>query len=176
MNNKTMWIVGGVVVLVVLGFLLFGRGKSSKTEQSNNTTNTQANSPAPVASTPMSLADLANSSSSQTCTFTDASGTGTVFVASGKVRADFSSMEAGKAVGGHMILDNGTSYLWLDGQTTGFKSKISATSNPTGQQGLDANQKLNYNCQSWSADASKFALPTGVTFTDMSSLKIPGTY
>jgi len=103
---------------------------------------------------------------------------GTFYIANGKTRGDYSVSEGAQPMSGHMIVLGDTSYSWFEGQSTGFKMTATPASgnenNPAApSQGFDPNQKIGYDCSPWSADASLFALPANVKFTDMSALGAP---
>jgi len=103
---------------------------------------------------------------------------GTFYIANGKTRGDYSVTEGAQPMNGHMIVDGQTSYTWFEGQPTGFKITATPTSGnenvpASANKGFDPNQKVGYNCSPWSADASLFALPANVKFTDMSALAAP---
>ncbi len=139
--------------------------------------------PAPLTATPATSGEPTSGSSMQTmrdflvggktvsCTFPD----GEMFVANGKVRTDISTTAGGTSTVMHMIVDGNTAYNWTEGQTTGFKLAYSASagassSNTGSGQTVDVDKKMDFNCQPWNGDSSKFTLPTSVTFTDTSAL------
>ena len=111
------------------------------------------------------------------CTFshsTDAAySTGTVFVSGKKMRGDFNSttkLAANIKMESHMISDGEFLYNWSSAMPTGFKMAIAESSNATstaGSQALDYNQKLDYDCKAWTADASKFVIPAEIKFTTL---------
>jgi len=118
-------------------------------------------------SAPTSLKDLLAANLPQKCTFPE----GTVYISGGKFRGDF-------APNSHMISDSKTSYIWTDDQKQGFKMTIDASTEADVQTeapdgAVDVNEKLDYKCSTWLPDASVFALPSGVDFTDFSALTTP---
>jgi len=175
--KKNAVIVAVVVLLVVLvgGYYFMKKGPSKPSTTSNT---------ASQDSSPKSLKDLLMSGIAQKCTFSSTTSTGssdgTTYMASGKVRGDFSMTTDSKTTKSHMIVDGKTSYIWTDGQTTGFKTTIpdetaatpgSQTTNATVNNSASSfDQKADYKCEAWSVDQSLFILPTGVTFKDMSVL------
>jgi len=175
--KKNALIVTAVVLLAVLlgGFYFMNKNSKKLSTISNSTTQN---------SSPKSLKDLLMSGVAQKCTFSSTtesgSSDGTTYIASGKVRGDFSMTTNSKTTKSHMIVDNKTSYIWTDGQTTGFKTTIpdetaatpsSQTTNTTVNNSTASfDQKTDYKCEAWNVDQSLFALPTGVTFKDMNAL------
>lgn len=124
---------------------------------------------------PMSLKELIAGGVSQKCTFADTSAEipteGTVYVGGGKVRGDFSATSQGKAMGMHMIADGATMHTWIDGMTSGFKMDMAASQSGTNtQQSFDSDKKIDYHCESWAVDASRFVLPSDITFQDMAAM------
>jgi hypothetical protein len=165
MNTKVLYGILAVIVIAIGAFVLTnGGGKKSAA--------TTATTTASVAQ-PQTLKDLARSETPQKCEFEDSTNAaktaGVVYVASGKVRGDFTATTQGKNYSAHMISDGVTAYTWMDGMATGFKVAFSTASTSEMQQGLDANKNLNYKCSSWTADQTMFQLPTSVKFTDMSA-------
>lgn len=124
---------------------------------------------------PTSLKELIASGVSQKCTFSDDSSgaqtSGTVYVGSGKVRGDFSATSQGKVMGMHMIADGSEMHTWIDGMTSGFSMSMDATQSGTNtQQSFDSDKKIDYRCESWAVDASKFVLPSDITFQDVAAM------
>jgi hypothetical protein len=166
--NKGVVIGAIVVVVVVVGaYVLWGQ-KASAPSVSQTTMATS--------SQPSTLRELAMSGTPQKCTFTSANNTqGTIYVAGGKVRGDFSSQVNGKAMAGHMIVQDQTSYVWIDGMATGFKNSFAAsatTSMQASSQGVNPDEHVSYSCQPWSVDANLFSLPAGVTFSAVGSASV----
>lgn len=101
--------------------------------------------------------------------------TGTTYIAGGKMRGDFSSQVEGKTTQMHMIVKDQTSYTWIEGMGTTMAFKSAVTQNNQNQSGAAAksanvDQKVDYNCQSWTEDNAQFDLPAGVTFQDQSQV------
>jgi len=125
-----------------------------------------------------SIADLMKKKGNYTCTFSIGGGgaatKGTFYLSNGRMRGDFTSTIArlSMTIQSHMINDGGYAYVWSSMLPEGMKIKVSAegqsNANPSVKSSVpvDYNQKIDYNCNPWSADASKFALPAGVTFVE----------
>lgn len=164
MNKAYLWVAVGVIVVGVGAYIAMGR----------------AGNPAPAGeqaatSTPATLRELAASQAPQKCTFTSANNAqGTVYVASGKVRSDFSAEVSGKAVAGHAIVVDNTAYAWMDGSAQGFKNSfdLAATSTATtSMQGMSPDERVSYSCEPWIPDQGQFALPAGITFMTVSEIQ-----
>ncbi len=158
MHKGIIWAVVGVAVLAGGSYYAFaGKGSTS----SGMATSTPA----------MSLRELASGQAPQACTFTSANDTqGTVYVASGKVRGDFSARVAGRSIMGHLIVRDDTSYVWMDGMSQGFKNSFEATSTTEGA--ISADERMQYSCKSWSPDENVFTLPSGITFAAIGSAQL----
>ncbi len=130
------------------------------------------------------FADLMMRAGSWKCTVTttieEAPSSGTVYVAGGKVRADFVSKPAalnGAEVASSMIQMDGYVYTWTDAFPQGMKMKIPEGNNTQGssQAGVDYSSKVDYDCGAWSVDASMFTPPASVTFMELGEGGMPGS-
>lgn len=143
---------------------------------------TETETPAPADSSKFegSTAELIARGGDHVCTFDQTvennRSTGTVYISNGKMRGDFkSSVVTGATpidVESHMISDGEFMYTWSSMMPTGFKMAVVQNTTadgttPTSQQMFDANMKLSYDCDPWTVDASKFTLPSAVTFTEI---------
>ncbi len=173
--NKKYLLIGIIALLLLIGgYFVFK--KSSPTNSPGNQ-NSQA---------PKSLKDLFTAGIAQKCTFStggDSSAQdGTTYIANGKLRGDFVTDIDGKSTQTHMIVVSNTSYIWMDGQNTGFKSTFNpsdyeaAESGDSGKDttaGLDFNKQADYKCSAWVVDDSLFTPPVDVKFSDFSELMKP---
>lgn len=113
---------------------------------------------------------------SYSCTVTQDIGVaqtqGTVFIDNGKMRGDFNSTVQGMNVNTSLVVKEGYTYTWTSLAPIGFKTPLvkgasaSSTASTSGTYGIDTKKIGSYNCVPWTADASKFTLPTSVTFKD----------
>ncbi len=160
--NKNAWIALGAVVVIVAAIGFWYKGHKNPEMASESSTSEQK-----------SLKDLLTSGSPEKCTFEDTESTaktqGTVYTANGKMRGDFSATAGGQTYAGHMIIADNVMNTWVDGMSTGFKIALTAAQTEEASRGLDANKKMDYHCEAWSANSSLFVLPTTVKFTDMSA-------
>lgn len=163
-----LYVLAAAIIIIGGWYVLSGKGAEAPVGQEQATS---------TSATSMTLSSLIASNIAQTCTFDDAMSaaktSGTVYVGDGKMRGDFSAVaSSGETQQVHMISDGTTAYTWIDGMSTGFKSSMSAHpdtgagSNP----GLDPSKALDYQCQPWTVDIGMFALPSGYSFTDISTL------
>lgn len=171
MNTK---VIVGVVAVLIIGigaYLLFAKQTPSSQAPATTTTGT--------VSGPKSIAAMVSVGAPVTCTYstTTSSGTqsGTIYVAQGMVAGDF-QMSGQVTTQGHMIVRDSTSYVWMtmNGQTQAFKTAVNTNAQAApGNQGVNYNSSMNYSCQPWTPDSSKFTLPAGVTFMDTSAMGVP---
>jgi hypothetical protein len=169
----------GVAVVIVIGLGIYFATKPKGTEESVQTNTNQEqtqnteNLNEETEESPTSLKDLM-AGSTRTCTYTDGQNTGTVYAANGKARLDMTSVTNGVSSSMHAVIDSNNYYGWIEGQPSGFKFSIaqSSTGSAGPNQNVDINKQIDYDCSSWNVDASKFNLPSGVTFTDYSSLQM----
>lgn len=113
------------------------------------------------------LAMRADSSECQVSTTHDVvTSSGTVYVANGKVRADFTAKAVGMSITGHVIQTEGYAYSWSDLMPQGVKVRIDEAPAAAASQGFDSSTQVEYSCIEWMTDESKFAVPSSVTFTE----------
>jgi hypothetical protein len=132
-----------------------------------------------------SLSDLLAIEAPARCTLVSSSSTmntvGTVYVAKGKMRGDFtntrqSGVGAGRVTAGHMIINDAMSYSWSDGamkfgmkvplsQIIGVQSTQEQT--PVNKMATEFNEKSDYHCTSWTPDEAVFLPPSTITFNDL---------
>jgi hypothetical protein len=174
MNTKI--IAGIIAVVVVAGAAFFLTRPKPTSEVASNTNTAESATQASVETA--SIKSLIESGRSRMCTFkTVESGTesrGTVYVADGKMRGDFEVEYAGGVNVYRMIHTGSTSYMWEEGTETGFKMALDSSNFNTGDQNqsIDPNKNLEFNCESWEQDSSKFEIPTNINFAEMPT--IPG--
>lgn len=124
-------------------------------------------------STQNSMAALLASGQSVTCTYskTDETPTqqGTIYVAEERLRADVTVTEAdGTAMPVHMIREGEWMYTWGGpmGESQGMKMKAAGAAAP-GHQGPNMDEQMTMDCQPWTADNSKFQVPSGIEFHEL---------
>lgn len=170
MNTK---VLVGVVAIIIIGasaYMVWGRG---------GTGGYGPTSTVPVGGGSQSIQQLVAIGNPVTCTFstTTANGaeSGTIYIANGMVAGDFTATApSGGAIDAHMIMRDQTNYTWTSASTQGFKSTVSASSTSSSQsQGVDYSAQMNYSCQAWNADASKFNLPANISFMTTASYTAP---
>ena len=179
MNKNVAILIGVLIVFIVIlgAYSLTKKSPQSSTNQAPVTTEKKSTTQTMQGT----LRSLLSAGKSQKCTYSNklksASINGTVYVANGKIRGDFTSGAEQTKVNGHMIVDSGYSYIWSDMSKQGIKMAIDLQQQqPTGStansQTPDINQTFEYKCQGWTEDATMFVLPSTITF---SAVTLPGT-
>lgn len=179
MNKKIAIGVGIVIAIALLAiFAMQNKGKNETKDQTSQT-QSQTSTEQPQ-DTQTSLKSLLGMNQAQTCTYTvgENLGTSTFYVSIGKMRGDTVVKTGQTETTSHMIVTDQISYMWMDGQTTGYKMDFSALQenttkgevNNTGGTSIDPNKNFNFKCSPWSPDESKFSLPNGIEFTDATKM------
>ena len=124
------------------------------------------------------FANLVALGQSVACTFSHDDGagnrsSGTVYMTGGatQMRGDFTVEASGTApVETFMVRTGGYTYMWSDASPQGIKSQVVNEAELTSDDqngGID--EDTEFSCQAWNVDNSKFSLPSGIQFTDMSA-------
>jgi hypothetical protein len=180
MKNVGVVIAAVIIILVVaVGGMFFLKASKAPTMPKPTITTAPAQA-LKTNSVTGTIVGLLSGGKTLTCTITypNNKGTGTVFVADKKFAGDFTMKGTdGKETNGHIISDGTYMYMWSSGLSTGMKISLaaarSAANNAQVNQSININQNVNMQCGAWIADASKFTVPTDVTFRDMSQLFQP---
>jgi hypothetical protein len=135
-----------------------------------------------------SLRSLLTMARNTTCTFTNTapgmSSSGTVYIsAEGSMRGDITSTSSTGTQASSIIVKDGTTYAWSGTQGVKMDTSASANASASAQSKVDLDSQVDYKCESWTVDSSKFVVPTTVTFVDINAmlkgsggvnLKLPG--
>jgi hypothetical protein len=125
---------------------------------------------------PKSLRDFFGLTINQTCTFndTESKSNGTVYVANGRMRGDFTVESEEVKMTSHMITDSEDVYLWFDNTEEGYKMKISDqeeySDTDEDNKSVDLDKRVDYKCSNWIVNDSFFQLPAGKNFRDLSAM------
>lgn len=179
--NRNVQIVVGLLVLIILAggaFLMFKNSSKAPVVTQEPQTTVEEQKPA---STQKSINDLLTSGQAQKCTYKDKMAEvdveGTVYVAGGKMRSDYTSNTGGQTIMGHMVVSDNKSYIWMDGQSMGmmmtFDPNKTPEAAPTGSQSVDVNKLIDYNCSGWASDNSVFIPPSNIKFQNLGEIKTP---
>lgn len=119
-----------------------------------------------------SMQELIARGGSWTCSVSSTAGgvasNGTTYAANGMVRSDFTSeIPQVGSIESHMIVRDGLAYTWTSMMNQGFKFPISegdGEAEVSAEVAAPVHQDYDFSCSPWVADASRFALPAGITF------------
>jgi hypothetical protein len=169
--NKKL--VGILIVLILIGVgASFVVKRAPQTTTKQPPTVTKAPTVTPKETMQGTLRSLISSKKPQICTYSNdlgsASVSGTVYLADGKVKADFTSVSEENKISGHMIINDGYAYIWTGTTSKGIKIVFDPnqpTGTPLNSQVPDLNQSFAYACKEWKTDASLFAPPLNVDFS-----------
>jgi hypothetical protein len=172
----------GIAVAIIILIIILGAGgflflKYSKAPAMPKQVATSTPTKAPTTNSASgTILSLLSGGKTVNCviTYPDNKGTGTIFVADKKFAGDFTTKDSsGKETIGHIVSDGTFMYIWSASMPTGIKMSLeaakNAATNAQNNQAVNINQNVNMNCQQWSADNSKFTVPTNIRFTDMSN-------
>lgn len=180
----TKIIIGLAILITLLGggyYFLNLRGKSPQTSTENKAITLGESTPSGQSFTG-SFTDLIKLGQNYTCTFDTADDSGSktaglVFVSSGgdKLSGEFEfSQVDGTTQTTNVIRDGQYNYLWSEDATQGMKTKIEpgdpllgdAFEDSKKTAGIDETDPVDFNCQPWVVDNSKFVPPTTVEFVE----------
>lgn len=179
--NRNVQILIGILVLIILtagAFLMFKNSSKTPVATQNSQTTAEEQKPASIQK---SIKDLLTSGQAQKCTYKDKMAEvdveGTVYVAGGKMRNDFTSKTGGQTVTGHMVISDNKNYTWMDGQSMGYMMAFDPNKTPeavpSGTQSVDVNKFIDYNCSGWTSDNSVFTPPSNIRFQNLEEVKTP---
>ncbi len=168
-------------LVLVVGVVLIVKGGAKKDDVAVETTDDSVAEEETSAENPGvfngSMKDLLARGGSHKCTFSqevdNSKSTGTVYISGKKMRGDFATLETTTNMNmeSHMISDGEFAYVWSAAMPMGMKMKIDmGTESPENvSQGMDYDQKLDYSCEAWVADETKFSVPTEIKFSELPS-------
>jgi hypothetical protein len=178
MSSKSI-VIGVVVVVVVLGGCFLYTKSDLSDQKMVPPTEEGAQTGTSAEGKKMAFDSFLKQGGSHVCTVhQDVGGTestGTVYVDGDKVKGEFNTTAQGMTMKISFMNLDGYSYSWSSmSPTMGFKTKINqsaagagAGASASGSYSWNAEQIGDYDCQSWSPDASAFALPSGVVFAQV---------
>ena len=187
MSNKNI-IIGAIILLIVVigGWYLWSQNNGSTAgaaavtaTTTESTAGTDVGAVAPVGTGTGPLQNVFSRGGNYTCTFSTVStaagsgsnSSGTIYVAGGKTRGEFSATSnTGTMTLVHIIRTSTENYTWIEGQPTGIETAITPTTatriNPAGAGfSDDALASVSWDCHPWVPDPKQFVPPTLITFT-----------
>lgn len=167
-----MMLLAGAVIIAGSGYLLFSNSNDSEG------TGEAMNQQAPEESG--TFASMMASGKNLECSFEYNDGgtnvsSGVVYMTKGakQIRGDFNFQQSGLgAMDVYLIRNDGYNYIWGTSLPQGIKSKITAEDGIKlfdTTEGPGVAENTTFYCENWNVDQSKFALPSGVEFMDLSA-------
>jgi len=170
MNKGIIFLV--LVVLVIGGFYFFGPNRDQNSEGLMSGENSEQMT--------ASLASLLSGNKNLECSFehTDESGSqsGVGYISGNSFRGDFKLTQADlDSFDMHALRDSEWTYTWGGplGETKGIKMKNIAPDSAVENKkdnSFDFDQEYSIECKPWSPDNSKFSVPSGIDFQDLSAM------
>lgn len=173
-TNKGIGILAVIAVIAVLAAL--GGGVYLATQNRVEIETSDADDDVETVESATSLRSLLSLGRDVVCTFSRvdemSAVSGVVYVADQNIRGDFDvRTESTGTMKGHMIKVGNEIYTWSDAFTQGVKLAVDAEaemkSNEQNPVGLD--DEVEYECDSWNKDASKFSVPGNINFIELNA-------
>lgn len=164
MSKTTIGVIIGVVVLVGAYFLLTSnKGAENGPMNGKSQGGTEKK---------MAFSEFVKQGGSYKCSvvqaLSDMENSGTVYFSGNMVSGEYNTVAEGRAITTYFIFRDGYSYTWSSfAPNTGFKVKEETDTETRGTYSWDASQIGDYNCESWTPDQARFAVPTDVTFQEL---------
>jgi hypothetical protein len=173
MQTKAIWFVVGVIVLALLGYGFMDRDEKTEDMEIGEVPESQE----VMEGKKMAFSEFIKGGGSYKCevhqNINGGDNVGTVYVSNGMTRGEFEMTTGGKIITMSMIARDGYSYSWST-MTPGMGMKVKIVSpdtmNPgtkTPSQSFDTDEIGDYDCDPWTLDTSKFAVPTDIKFQSL---------
>ncbi|MGB3921809.1 MAG: hypothetical protein WBL19_00805 [Minisyncoccia bacterium] len=171
--TKIQWIILGLIVVFVGGYFFIKSDDISSDDSNGSASEVEESS-----DRKMSFGDFVRQGGSYKCDIEQAvDGTttsGTAYIDGGKIKGEYVTQAEGLSITSYVIVRDGYAYSWTSfAPNMGFKAKVvenapaDSTAPPSGEYSFNADDVGDYDCDAWAADASVFALPAGVKFTEI---------
>ncbi len=176
MNTKVIIGIIFGIIAVVLGFWLMSEQGTGTAMSPEGESREQEST-----SVGQTFAQLMGMGQSLKCTYEYNDGTnvssGTMYMTDEgeRLRGEFSFTQSGAGpMQMNMVRVDGYNYMWGSAMPQGMKTKVTEENRAQLFDNSDANtaaiNDTEYKCESWNVDASMFAVPTNVQFSDMSAM------
>lgn len=184
MKTGTKILLGATLITILAGAIYYSQTKKegSLVNNQETATSTTSTTSAPEGKKMAFIQLVQQEEGTYKCSVTQyldgVETMGTVYLDKKLVRGELLADSDGKKMTVTFLMKEGFTYVWNSiTPTQGFKIKSAPTDIPgtqaqtTGEIHASANVYLekigDYSCEAWVADASKFAVPTAITFSLM---------
>ncbi|HEY4503018.1 MAG TPA: hypothetical protein VJC14_01090 [Candidatus Paceibacterota bacterium] len=165
-----------VGLVVVGGYFAFNLGGSETENKEINTAEDEAE----TSGKKMAFSEFVKQGGAYKCevkqSMSDMQNDGTVYISGSNMRGEYNTIAEGREMQTSFILRDGYSYTWSSLMpNVGFKVKVntdvsaSGSGSASGTYSWNAEQIGDYNCEAWTADQTKFSIPTSITFQEIKS-------
>ncbi len=173
--NKTL--IAIIVIILILGGGYFVWKNMGDREAVNDTAGSIEETNTESEASGGTFASVLRSGSNVECTFTQGEGpttsSGQMYISNRgeEIRGDFTLAIDGEPQEAHMIRTGGWNYLWGSFSPQGIKMQVTEENREKIFEGESANipDDVQYDCNSWNVDQSKFSVPSDVEFVDISA-------
>lgn len=159
MKTGTKILLGAVIVAAL------GAGVYYSQTKMGGLTNNQETATSTSGNKKMAFSQFAQQGGTYKCTVSEWSGEvetkGVAYTDKGMVRVEFTGDYSTTNIKSYFIVREGFTYTWNSAAPT-VGLKIQNSIMPEGGNAID--QLGDYDCEEWTADASKFTVPTNLTF------------
>lgn len=176
MAKSLIWVLGIVVIGVGAFFIVKNKDGQDMVKDDFAEVLPQGDEPSDN-SRMMSFSSFVKEGGTYKCTVHqnvgDMESNGTVYMDTGNLRGEFSTIAEGKTINSTFILKDGYSYGWSSMGSIGYKVPIdenTGTVSGTAESGTYTfayDTVGSYECNPWTADSSFFVVPSTITFVDI---------
>lgn len=176
-NQKVIWGIVIAIILIIIAIFLFRSGSKDVVKNEDGTITTENTGDS---GKKMAFSQFVKQGGTYKCTINQningVNTQGITYIKDGMMRGQYEMNLSGQTMTSNMLMKDGYTYTWSSGMgNMGFKMKVptdtttnTQTTPVSGHMGtFNPDQVGDYSCDSWTADAATFAVPTEVTFKEM---------
>ena len=178
MSKLTLSILGIIATAAIVTGIIIAVKKPTQPAPESSGTNQVEQHQVATGGKKIPFSDFMKKSGSYQCTVNQnlenysMTAQGTVYLDNGKIRGDYTASYNGKSFTGSTIIRDGFAYTWTSMMNIGWKVPVAQTDGNASSNvkvsgntySFNAAQIGDYDCKPWTADASKFTVPTNLTF------------
>ena len=170
-----------IITIVIIAALVGGYFAFNKSAKAPENTSPETTTTSNTGGKKMAFSQFVKQGGSYKCTVNQYLGEiggpstkGVTYIDGGKIRGEYSTQAQSMSIDSTFIVRDGYSYTWTSIMpNTGFKSKVienasaGAGASASGSYSFNSEQIGDYDCEAWTSDASKFVVPTTITFKEV---------
>jgi len=163
--SKTLTLLLAIGVIIVGGYWMFNRQKSGENQNTDTSVKGEMNNKK------MAFSELFKQGGAYKCEVSqyveNVKTKGTTYINNGMLRGEYSTKVEGADIESITIIRDGYTYSWTSAlPNTGFKIKNEISESTSDTFGY-AEQIVDYNCEAWTVDQSKFTIPANIAFQEI---------